>query len=155
MGLDPYQFTQHIIQPVLSFLDPEVPASAVAAQLLLGTALQESGLEWLVQAGGPANGIMQIEPATERSIWADFLAFRPALRAKLQALLGGIEVPNPLISNLGYAVAVARLIYFRAPNPLPQPGDLEGLGIIYKAVYNTADGAGSVAQFVANLRAAA
>ena len=41
---------------------------------------------------------------------------------------------------MGYATAVARLIYWRVPRPLPAASDLDGLAAYWKTHYNTAAG---------------
>ena len=64
--LDPRQFAERVIRPALVKLRLQSPA---AEALLLGTAVVESGLSALVQAGGgPALGLYQIEPATHADI---------------------------------------------------------------------------------------
>ena len=51
-----------------------------------------------------------------------------------------------------YAAAVCRVLYFRAPDPLPDAGDLDGLAKYWKRFFNTRDGAGTVAEFVSDYR---
>ena len=59
-----------------------------------------------------------------------------------------------LSGNLLYACAMARLVYARHPDPLPAAGDLEAQAELYKRVYNTAGGAATTAEYVANYKAA-
>ncbi len=47
---------------------------------------------------------------------------------------------------------MARVHYLRVPEPLPAPGDIEGLARYWKAHFNTPAGAGTPAGFVANWR---
>lgn len=82
--LAPEEFLSGAIRPALARLRL---GGAAAERLLLGTALTESGLVHLRQSGGgPARGLYQIEPATHRDLWRHYLAFRPALAARLLCL---------------------------------------------------------------------
>ena len=118
MGIDVSQLRKYIIQPTLRGLGMY---SQAAENLLLGTAAQESGFKFLHQlGGGPALGIYQMEPATERDIWDNYLAYREQIAKKVQVLC--IKEPAPsyeLIGNLYYATAMARIHYRRVSEPLP------------------------------------
>lgn len=153
MSFDPQQFRECIIEPVLHFLDLYSPA---AVELLMGTAAQESHFgTYLKQIDGPALGIYQIEPATHRDLWDNFLTHRRDLSAKLGNLTSAgwpLDSKERLIGNLYYATAVARLIYYRDPQPLPAHDDLPGLAAYWKRVYNTAKGKGTVKEFLKNYR---
>lgn len=124
--------------------------SQAAENLLWGTPVVESDLRALEQLGpGPALGLWQIEPDTHRDLYDNWLRFRPEWRIKLASL----AAPWPsredqLATNLIYCCAVARLIYYRDPEPLPDAEDLNGLGAYYKRVFATELGAGTVAGFV-------
>ena len=81
--LDTTQFTNHVIQPVL--LDLGLYSKA-AEELLLGTAIQESRLKYLVQiGGGPALGVYQMEIATEFDIIKNYSQHKPRLHKKMMA----------------------------------------------------------------------
>jgi hypothetical protein len=43
---------------------------------------------------------------------------------------------------------MARLVYLRAPSPLPQDDDIEALAAYWKKYYNTDLGAGKVQDFI-------
>ena len=61
--------------------------SLSAEELVLGTAIVESGLTYLKQHGdGPALGLWQVEPATHDDLYTNFLNFRPELGSKLLVL---------------------------------------------------------------------
>ncbi len=147
--IDPRQFRDGIIRPALFTLGEPYDSEA-AANLLLGTALVESGLVYLRQHGqGPAIGFYQIEPSTFDDLGTNFLAFRPDLRI----LLGAVAFPAmsrtaQLEGNLIFATAVARLIYWRAAPPLPAADDVPGLAAYWKTHYNTPLGAGTVEKFI-------
>jgi hypothetical protein len=153
MGVDPNQFRACIVEPALGAL--ELPGAEAAIRLVLGTAIQESGLQSLVQRSGPALGFFQIEPATLHDLYENFLASRCDLDGRLALIQAGWpRREKQLVTNPLYAAAVCRLIYYRAPDPLPDAGDLDGIAKYWKRFYNTAGGAGTVAEFVSNYRRA-
>ncbi|SMH62857.1 hypothetical protein [Azospirillum agricola] len=162
-GLSVSHFARHIVRDTLARLSgPDAPGidSEAAVALLLGTAAQESGFRALDQITGPgdirlgpAYGIYQIEPATRADVHANFLRHRPELNARVCRLLAADPSPDhQLASNLAYATAIARLIYYRSPVRLAAPGDVEGHGRVWKQVYNTPKGKGRVEDFVDNYR---
>ena len=147
--LNPQHVLELVIRPTLEFLDLASPS---AERLLLGTAITESRLRHLRQfGGGPALGLYQIEPATHRDLFENFLDYprRHALRDRLQGLAAPSEsLDRRLIANLSYATAAARLIYFRRPEALPDAGDLQAIAGYWKAHYNTSRGAGTPWHFI-------
>ncbi len=152
-GIDIRQLRDLVVRPALDAIGLGGPA---AEELMIGTILQESaGGHWLHQVGrGPAIGICQMEPATHDDLWRNFLRSRPDLASKVQRLMVEAQVgeigASEMAGNLYYAVAMARLVYARAPEPLPPAGDLAAQAAYYKRHYNTADGAATVAQYMAN-----
>ena len=61
--------------------------SRAAEELVLGTAIIESGLTYLKQHGdGPALGLWQVEPATHDDLYTNFLNYRPELGSILMEL---------------------------------------------------------------------
>lgn len=140
------QLRQYVVRPTLQHLEPEIPYSEAAENLLLATAMHESRLTYLHQIGGPAKGLWQIEPATEKDNWDNFLRYKADLRDKVIALSGVRSLD--LIGNLPYQVAMARIKYYRSPNPLPAADDIEGQAKEWKMTYNTIHGAGTVKQFI-------
>jgi hypothetical protein len=133
----------YVIRPVCQHLELW---SDAAENLVLGTALVESGGEHLAQVKGPALGLWQVEPATHDDLWRNYLAYRPKLADKMHELetaaaltAGALE----LVGNLYYAAGVCRLIYLRrAPRDLP--ADALGMATLWKHAYNTERGAGTV-----------
>ncbi|NKE46433.1 hypothetical protein HB662_16745 [Roseomonas frigidaquae] len=160
----PGRFAAQVIDPALAALGLDPPARlAGVRQLLLGTALQESGLRYLRQLAhrdgrrGPVLGYFQMEPATHDDIWATYLAFRPALSALVLAIAGdGDGKPKAALmaENHVYAAAMARLRFRRAPGALPAAGDVAAMGAYWKAHYNTVQGRGRASEFEAKLAAA-
>jgi hypothetical protein len=151
--IDVYQFRRLVIRPALRALEPHVIYSLAAENLLLGTALSESRLVYLAQkGGGPAIGVYQVEPATHRDLWENFLAFKPDLASAVRALASqrwpgsakhgvGDQCHAELATNLAFATAVARCVYRRSPKPMPMPNDAIGLASYHEQVYNTRLGA--------------
>lgn len=139
-------FKKLVIEPTLNYLEMSSPA---AINLLLGTALMESRLKHLIQKpNGPALGLYQMEPATHKDIWDNFLKYKQALAERV----GGLIAPSPesetqLKTNLSYATAMCRIHYYRAPTKLPDAEDLEGLSNYWKKYYNTELGAGKPEEF--------
>jgi hypothetical protein len=140
-----------VIEPTLAYLGLSDPA---ATNLLLGTAAQESGFRFLAQyPTGPARGIYQIEPATHHDLLDNFVKFHPDLAARLSELVfAACDRDQQLTVNLSYATAIARLLYLRAPGPMPKPTDIPGLAAYWKQHYNTPLGAGQPEEFVANFQ---
>ncbi|MBP2301291.1 hypothetical protein [Azospirillum picis] len=160
-GLSPRHLALFVVRPTLSMLSgPDVPgiASDASVELLLGTIAQESGFRALDQITGPADrtigpayGLYQIEPATLDDLHDNFLRFRPTLAARLAGLAASWPSPAmQLATNLAYATAVARLLYYRSPVRLAAPGDVEGHARTWKQVFNTPKGKGRPEDFVAN-----
>lgn len=152
MGLDPKQFRQYVIRPTLEHMGM---GGLAAERLMLGTALHESdGLRYIDQvdkAGkpGPAFSLFQIELATHDDLFANFLPFRPGIASQLRKLVA--EWPPPayqLHTNLAYSCAIARLIYYRRPEPLPAADDAHAMASFYKRAFNTSLGKATVDDFL-------
>ncbi|MBF0615160.1 MAG: hypothetical protein HQL92_08405 [Magnetococcales bacterium] len=144
MGLNPLQLRENIIRPILQRLGLWTEA---AEELVLGTAIQESGLVYLRQLGsGPARGLWQMEPNTHNDIWENFLHSRTKLALNI---LGPYPKPDPgrLVWDLAYSCAMCRVHYLRCPGALPDAGDLKAQATYWKKFYNTPLGAGTVEQY--------
>ena len=149
--IDVNHFRLHVVRATLIYMRMW---SASAENLLLGTAIQESGLRYLRQHGdGPARGLYQIEPATHDDIADRYLAKHRDIRKRLNTLLAPIPSRiDQLATNLAYATAIARLRYWMDPALLPEPDDIDGLAAYWKRVYNTPRGGGRASEFTANYR---
>lgn len=145
--MTPDDFRAEIIDPVLKLLDLH---SAAASNLMLGTALVESGLVHRRQkGGGPARGLFQIEPATFDDIYRRYLPRRTHLLARVNGLLRPNMTPaGQLYDNDRFGCAIARLKYWMCPLPLPASGDLPALAAYWVRHYN-AGGKGTVEKFLA------
>ena len=141
--LDLSQLRKHIIRPALEAIDAHSPA---AENLVLGTALVESGLRYVAQLNnGPARGLWQMEPATAEDIHRNYLAYRPKLRDQVKSLMfAGAGPEANLTGNLIYGAAMCRIHYLRVSEPLPFSDDARGMARYWKRYYNTALGDGDV-----------
>lgn len=154
--IDPLQFRALIVRPALQALELHSPA---AENLVMGTAAQESRLQFLHQlGGGPALGVFQMEPATHSDIWTNYLRHRPRMVDKV---LDAIEYDGRrpgawrMVHDLRYAAIMCRLHYRRVPEKLPDAYDIEALAVYWKRYYNTAQGRGTVDEFMQNYEAVA
>lgn len=110
--------------------------SKEAVELLLMTAAAESEFgTYLKQVGGPALGVMQVEPLTMRDNYLNFLDYRSDLRYELY-IACGVSTPNEtaLVENLGFNILMARVKYYRDSDPIP--ATVEGMAKYHERVYN-------------------
>jgi hypothetical protein len=132
--------------------DTPFPDLDRALPLLLGTAAQESNLVHFRQLNnGPARGLFQMEPATERDHAAYVANHKDIANTFLErcnvlpASLWHLE------NNLVYQILLARLHYYRRdPKRLPEAQDIAEQSLRYKKYYNTAAGKATPEQYVAN-----
>ena len=122
--------------------------SRSAQKVLLITGATESGYRYLKQyPTGPARSYFQIETRTSYDIWQNYLRFRRSRRKKIVKAchlpdLWMKEIPEEqihadyLMSNLYFAICMARLVYWRVPKPLPPEDDIAALGSYYIKYYN-------------------
>lgn len=164
--IDPVQLRDVLIRPTLERLVHQFPGAdhPAAVNLLIGTAYHESlGGTYFKQAGGPALGLYQIEPATHSDLWNNYLSYRSESCQRLIAGLAAFEIKmasdegdegdddlldRALITSIDYSTAVCRLLYYRQRFDWPEPEDVPALAEIWKQFYNTELGAGTVEQFI-------
>ena len=109
-----------LITKVLREMEPEVSFSSVAVEMLMMIAAHESKLgTYLKQVRGPALGIFQIEPATERDIFDNYLRFHEEREDLVSSFTTASNVSD-LEHNLGYQIVLARLQLTRKPGALPK-----------------------------------
>lgn len=141
-------FRNTIIQPALISIGLW---SEAAGELLLGTALKESGLVHRAQiGGGPALGLFQMEPATHDDIWDNYLKYHQNLGNLITSLktTPSSNSLSELKLNDRYAAGMARIHYRRSPTALPASGNLQSMAGYWKRYYNTPLGLGTVQQYV-------
>ena len=151
-GIDPSHFMQYIIRPSLIKINLY---SDDAAILLLGTAVHETSLgRFLHQLAGPALGVYQIEPDTHVDIWENYIEFRAKMRKdilKIYPDVAGNVDNNKLIYDLQYATIIARLVYRRVPEKLPNRHDVIAQAEYWKIHYNTLLGKGYKSRYIQNM----
>lgn len=154
---NPEQFSEHVIEPALKQIGLY---SKGAEQLLLGTCCVESHLgTYLHQINGPALGVFQMEPATHKDIWANYLRYRRDLRSTIKDFvpecMWDVEEKHPhhdlLIYDMRYAAMMARVKYRRSSLPIPPSDSWGQFATVWKQVYNTMHGAGTVFKFMESL----
>ena len=144
--MDAKEFRDTIVKPALLAL---ARWSEPAEKLLMGTAAQESLLQFTRQLnGGPALGYFQMEPATHDDCWKNYIDYRPSLKAKVLAIRAAHGSPkaSEMETDHRYAAAMARVRYLRVPESIPADGN--GLARYWKTYYNTVLGAGTIADFI-------
>ena len=120
-----------------------------ASDLIFATGKAESGYRALRQYGGPALGYFQMEPATCRDIWENYVMYRAKFRDKLYTLgFDDSKLDYCLLSNIGLQVAFCRLHYRRVPDALPKARDVASQAKYWKTHYNTVKGKGTTEHFV-------
>ena len=132
--------------------------SEEAEELVFLTGLTESKYKYIKQLGnGPAVSVFQIEPASAVDICVNYLAYRKTLLSNIASSLyidrKNLVKPtedrlrNMLWMHMGLAIAMCRLTYRRSPLPLPDVNDIDGMAKMWKKVYNTHLGKGTVGHF--------
>jgi hypothetical protein len=151
------QFRNLVLFPTLEYLGKHTLA---IEQLMTGTMLTEStvgNVTYLAQhPNGPALGIYQIEPATHKDVWENFLVYKTDIQEKVMGLVPANawnqsnKYPKHelLITSLEYSTAICRLIYLRKKEPVPLQNDWEGHAAYWKQHYNTPLGKGTPEKFV-------
>ena len=137
----------YIVRPVLTDLGMW---SEAAEELMLGTCAVESDLGYyLKQSKGPARGIYMVEPDTERDLWDNYILSHQGIM-RILTKYGVPYMPDDreMIWNLNYATAMARLVYWRVPDPLPVKEDIVALETYHKRHYNTHLGKTKKGEFV-------
>lgn len=146
------QFRDLVIRPTLEMLGGPQNSEA-AVRLLLATAIHESRLTYLAQISGPALGVYQMEPATHDDIWTYLNRPRtgessPWLLSRVLAVVASTSDASRMVHDLRYATVMARIHYWRVPEPLPDAEDASGMAVYWKRYYNTELGAGTENQFL-------
>ena len=138
MGICAVELREYVIRPTLEHFNEW---SLAAENLLIGTAIQESGLGFHIkqQLDGRI-GIYQIDAATHSRIWDEYLAYIPDLASTVRGIAsqhGFLQQPHiELATNLKYATAIAWLIYREKDQQLPLDNDIEGLARYWQENYH-------------------
>lgn len=153
MAFDGKQLREHIIVPALKAMEPHIPFTEEAVDLLCMTAAHESlNGTYLKQVNGPALGIYQMEPFTLHCLYKDYLNFRRPLLMLAEAAKNPSQTrEQALVSDLMYATTMARLHYWRVPHALPKKAStdyLTRLALYAKMHYNTVEGKATPAAYL-------
>lgn len=139
------------ITDTLRKLEPEIPYSENAVNLILGTIAQESAFgKYRRQLGnGPALGIIQMEPATFRDIVKNYLRYHHEIADKIKALARVNEFNAiDLLNNDRLAVSMCRVHYLRCKGAIP--ATVKAQAKYWKIGYNTVLGKGTEEEFIKN-----
>jgi len=131
-------------------------ASSDAIDLVFWTGLVESRYEYIKQLGtGPARSWWQIEPDTAVSQVRNYLKYRPDLAFKCaEVTMTQADVwvkgnkatwDKILLVNIASGIVHCRLKYWRSP--LPMSKNIDEAARMWKKVYNTEKGAGTIDKF--------
>ena len=150
MSYQPGQFRDVVAATLQGFV--HIPYTEKAVKLLLMTAAHESDLgKYLKQNPGPARGAWQMEPAT----LDDHLKWMKSTRFDMFADVEELRPPalspkDATMLCLPYACVMARVHYFRRPDPIPD--DLEGMARMAKKIFNTELGKATPEKYLAAYR---
>lgn len=127
--------------------------SEVSTNLILGTYAMESNFGTYLRQldGGVALGGLQMEPATERDIWNNYLFYGRAAKRKAIYQVSGVRSyknNGALEWNIAYGICMCRLHYRRIAEPFPNVNDIEALGWYWDTHYNRNPLKGTVKEFV-------
>ena len=137
------QHLKRVISSTLRYLS--IPKISDWSRLILLTIATESDMgRYLKQIKGPARGLVQVEPATERTALDWLKSKQPALYEKIKKL----RIPARLSTheaeyNLSYSVALCYAVYaMRHVDPTGKTS--EQLAKLYKIHYNTVKGKATI-----------
>jgi len=144
------------IHDVLHKLGSKYVKNEMAIELVLATGLVESKFRYTRQVGSEiARGFFQVEADTAIDTVENYLKYRESLQKKCAEVS---DTPLDLwqstdkkrwefalTHNNAVGIIICRLKYWRSPKPLPKT--LSDMGVMWKMVYNTEDGAGTTEHF--------
>ena len=138
--IDVNQLIEHVLTPCLN--DLQAYSNDAIELLVMTCAIESDGGSFIKQVNGPALGIFQMEEATHDDLWHNFLMHDHRRLTLMQVHFNCQIFPsaNRMVTDLRYAAAMARLLYARFPDRLPDKDDIEGLYDYYKKFYNTEKG---------------
>ena len=120
--------------------------------LLMETSAVESSRGYIVrQKGGPARGIFQMEPATERCTLGWLKNNFPKVHGEVMAFYDKSKSPDwNRTHNVPYNVAMSTVYYWRRMGDglTDRIGTLEDRAKVWKTHYNTYLGKGSIAGYI-------
>ena len=139
-----------IISEVLVKLEKEtnIKKTPEAVNLIYETGMAESGYRALVQkGGGPALSFFQIEPATARDIFNNYVEYRePLVQALIIFGIDPMDLDFSVKTNIAVAICMCRFHYRRVPSAIPKTK--EGRAKYWKKHYNTELGKGTIKHYL-------
>lgn len=112
MSIPAHLFKEAVIVPTLIELGVN---SAAACNLLLGTAIQESGLGFSIPICHRGHGMYQISSQVHQDVWDNYLSYDPDLASCVRGLASQrhflTDPHRELTTNLSYATAIAWYTY--------------------------------------------
>jgi hypothetical protein len=139
-----------IISEVLDKLEKEtnIKKTPEAVNLIYETGMAESGYRALVQkGGGPALSFFQIEPATARDIFNNYVEYRePLVQALIVFGVDPMDLDFSVKTNIAVAICLCRFHYRRVPSAIPKTK--EGRAKYWKKHYNTELGKGTIEHYL-------
>ncbi len=152
--MDVRQFRELIVRPTLAAIN--LPHPDRAEELLIATAAHESaGLRYIKQVGGgSALSFYQIEPVTGSDVMDRWLYRQNRNLRDMVAIVSefraGDDLNARLLSDMRFSTVVARLIYYRAPEPLPKADDVPAMAALWGKRWQTESDPVKMQQFIIN-----
>ena len=141
---------KNIISEVLTKLEKEtnIKKTPEAVNLIYETGMAESGYRALVQSGGgPALSFFQIEPATAKDIFNNYVEYRePLVQALILFGIDPMDLNFSVKTNIAVAICMCRFHYRRVPSAIPKTK--ESRAKYWKKHYNTELGKGTTEHYL-------
>lgn len=138
------------LQPITETRHPLWSPNAEENMMMLIAHESQLG-KYLVQKGGPALGLGQVEPDTMWDNIRDFLCYRIALYDQVTAITGVNGASEEALQNNHlYNIIHARLKLYRSPGELPPASDPMAMAVYLKLNYNTSKGKATPLQYLAD-----
>jgi hypothetical protein len=139
--IDVNQFRRLVVTPTLDMLG--MYSKSVEELLVFTCATESKGGTYIKQIQGPALGVYQMEPATHQDVWGNYIKRQSGLMTKVAVRfnINTVPEPNRMIYDMLYSTMMARLMYRRFSEPLPNHSDIDAIWEYYKKYWNTELGA--------------
>ena len=145
---------RNIIESVLEYIglkDNEI--DKWTKLLILTVATESDNGTFTRQVNGPARSIFQVEPETEKEAMKWACKHRKEMYEKIKKLRCKAHLSvHEGEYNIGYATALAYIVYLSKGVKLRNNSNAEDLAKIHKKYYNTIKGKGSVKRTLAKLK---
>lgn len=150
MGIYHQDMRKEVIKPAL--MDCVYKGNVLWCQdgeeILIATmAIESQGGRYLIQQGsGEAIGIFQMQKNTYNDLMENYLL--PRWKKEIYIPDFEFNAFDRMKYDLIYATQMARILYLREPNPLPNHDDLNGMWETYKRWYNSVEGKATKDEFI-------